>query len=887
VNPLKTWRLPLRLARRDALRHRARSVLVLVMIALPVLAVTAADVLIQTSTVSGPESVDRRMGAAAALVTVSESTSRVDQPADPDDCCLSFTDSETDTPAPSAEQVSSLLDGARLLELQRGAVQVATDKGQKPVEVTEVDLRDPVAAGLFDLTSGRLPRTQGEVVINQAMADSGYRVGDRLVLAADGAPADPTIVGIAESTTVRTTPAAAGPVGVFWTDTSAGRSWLVDGAPVSWATVRQLNAIGAIVASRAVIDDPPPASEIPPSVQQSSTDDGTFEVVLLIVVMALIEVVLLAGPAFAVGARKQQRSLALMAATGGTPAQSRRVVVAGAIVLGGAAALAGVGLGLGAARLAQPFLQARSDTWFGPFELPWLHLAGIAGFGLLSAFLAAVVPAHLASRQDVVAVLAGRRGDRPPSIRSPLLGLVLLGTGIAGSVAGATGTLVAEGEILIAFSAIPAVLGMILLVPVVLAGLATVSGRLPLVLRYAVRDANRHRTRTVPAVAAVAATVAGVVALGIGLTSDQAENEATYEPSVADGVGIVSAYDPTADWSGLRRVLDRELPGATITEQQGLPEDGSYTEVRTAGRPALLDTYSSSVGASVMVSDSALPLGLIGVDKGDAAAASRRLADGGVVAFVSGDVPDDTTVKVLAHTYDPETGDNTGTLRAEAPVTFIPVGTAWAGPAAVVAPAVADKLGVEPSTVSLAVTGRDVTEQQESDVDEGLAAVSSSASLYVERGYVADDATVIAQLVLVGLGALLMLGGTLTATFLALSDARPDLATLSAVGAAPRTRRAVAAAYAVVVGGVGAVLGAAVGFIPGIAVTWPLTSQSGETCAVMGSGSSCTPSGTQIGPFLDVPWLMVLGLVVVLPAVTALVVGLFARSRLPLVARLD
>ena len=42
--------------------HRGRSVLVLVMIALPVLAVTAADVLIQTSTVSGVESIDRRMG---------------------------------------------------------------------------------------------------------------------------------------------------------------------------------------------------------------------------------------------------------------------------------------------------------------------------------------------------------------------------------------------------------------------------------------------------------------------------------------------------------------------------------------------------------------------------------------------------------------------------------------------------------------------------------------------------------------------------------------------------------------------------------------------------------------------------------------------------------
>jgi putative ABC transport system permease protein len=91
----------------------------------------------------------------------------------------------------------------------------------------------------------------------------------------------------------------------------------------------------------------------------------------------------------------------------------------------------------------------------------------------------------------------------------------------------------------------------------------------------------------------------------------------------------------------------------------------------------------------------------------------------------------------------------------------------------------------------------------------------------------------------------------------------------------------VAAAYALVVGAVGGLLGAAVGFIPGIAVTRPLTS------ATYGGGVPGDESFTTTGPFLDVPWLMVLALMVVLPLVTALVVGLFARSRLPLVARLD
>jgi len=571
-----------------------------------------------------------------------------------------------------------------------------------------------------------------------------------------------------------------------------------------------------------------------------------------------------------------------MAATGGTPKQSRRVIVASALVLGGAAAVVGVVVGIGAGRLAQPLVQHRSDTWFGPFEVPWLHLVGVALFGVLSAFLAAVVPAYVASRQDVVAVLAGRRGDRAPSLRSPLLGLVLLGVGIAGSVAGASGRrLFGTGEFVIALSAIPAVLGMVLLVPVVLAGLARLSGRLPLVLRYAVRDANRHRTRTVPAVSAVAATVAGVVALGIGLSSDQAENRETYTPSVADGVGIVQAYGEDKPWASMRDVVEREVPDATVTEQQGLVEDGSYTEVRTGGRVDYVSA-SSSLGATVMVSSDALPEGLIGVSDADAARASAMLRRGGVVAFLpSSGRPDGARVKVVHHTYEPDTGADTGTTRATSQAAFVDVPSDWLGPAAVLAPEVADQLGAAPQTVSLAITGVDLTEEQEEAVDQGLAAVAADSGLYVERGFQADDATVVVQLVLIVLGAVLMLGGTLTATFLALSDARPDLATLSAVGASPRTRRGVAAAYAVVVGAVGALLGAAVGFVPGLAVTRPLTRTDS------GGGVPGEEVYTTVGPFLDVPWLMVLGLVLVLPAVTALVVGLFARSRLPLVARLD
>ena len=871
---LSAWVLPLRMARRDALRHRARSMLVLVMIALPVLGVTAADVAIHTADVSGTESLDRRIGASAALVVVQRGVSLVDQAPDPDKG-ISESPGGTTTMA-SSEDITQVLGPVRLVELRRGEAQVATDKGATSAEVTEVDLRDPVAEGLFDLTSGRLPTTADEVVINGTLADSGYAIGDPLVLTAhEGAAPGPTIVGIAESTTSRNYPLAAGPLGAFGVKTGSARDWLVDGGPVSWDAVRALNAIGATVTSRAVITDPPPASEIPDSIYQGGTNSAEVAVLVLIVVMALIEVVLLAGPAFAVGARRQQRSLALMAATGGSPRQSRRVVMAGAIVLGGTAEATGGILGIGVAWLVTPLLQARSDTWLGPFDIPWLHLMVIAGFGVLSALLAAVVPAHLASRQDVVAVLAGRRGDPSPSSRFPLLGLLLLGVGIAGSAYGARSQ--AGGALAIAASAVAAVLGMILLVPVVLAALAHACGRLPLVLRYAIRDAARHRTRTVPAVAAVAASVAGVVALGIGLSSDQDENRQTYEPSVAAGTAVVADTGHDVPWIALRGVVERELPRATITEQRGLTEGNSYTEVHGPDGQLLLDSWGTSLGSSVLVSEGSLPPGLIGIADDDVAPAERALRAGGIVAFVSPGVEVDGSVaRVVRTTYDPQTGQNAHRRRVELPAYFARLTQPTAGPAAVLSPTAARQLGVTPTTVALVVRS-DISRQQEDDVDQALAVASRSASMYVERGYQPDDAAVIAQLILVGLGGMLMLGGTLTATFLALSDARPDLATLSAVGASPRARRGVAAAYALVVGVIGSALGAVIGFIPGIAVTYPLTYQS-----PVGYGG-----GGGTGPFLDIPWLMIGGLVVALPLLTALLVGLIARSRLPLVARLD
>jgi putative ABC transport system permease protein len=856
------WRLALRLAWREAVRSRARSALVLVMVTFPVIAVIAADVSQSTSSVSSVEGLDRRIGSAQALVAALPMSAPVLQGADPDRGTMSH--SGRSTPAPRLSDIEAALGQDRpAVELRSRQVGVRTDLGVLPVAATGVDLRSPLATGLYRLTSGRWPATVGEVAVNSALAAHGYAVGDRLALTGGTVR---TIVGTAESTGVRTQPLLVGPLDSLPAPPRTDvRTWLLGGAPVTWHEVLAANQVGASVLSRAVVEHPPPSDQLPPQVRSMFSSDRSqiYAVLVLIAVMALLEVVLLAGPAFAVGARRQSRTLALIAANGGNPSQARRVVLASAVVLGSIGAVTGGVLGIVVARLILPLLQGMQDTWFGPFQIRWFHLAGIAGFGVLSAFLAAVVPAWVASRQDVVAVLAGRRGDRAASRRSPVIGLVLLGLGVVGAVLGSRG---GSGEFLIAGAAVVSVFGMIFLVPIVVVTVARLGNLLPLTLRYAVRDAARHRTRTVPAVAAVAATVAGVVALSIANTSDQAQAKADYTALLPVGMSSLTVNGPSPGLPAVQGAVARIAPGAVQQVVQGLAPRRPVT-VRVPRNLGQVGAYSSPLGSQLLVSDGGaadMPPLLSGWVSADAwARASRTLSHGGALVFSDGPV---TTNRVrLARTGNSD-------VRLVVPAVFVDIGHAFAPAMAVIPTALAHRLGQVVQPRGLLLSGTPLSRSQESTLRETLGGLDPSSYLYVERGYQEDGATKIVLWILFGLGAVLMLGGTLTATFLALSDARPDLATLSAVGASPRTRRGVAAAYAVAVGFVGAVLGALVGFIPGIAVTYPLTR------SYTGGGPS---------HYLVIPWLLIGALVLALPLLTAGVVGLAARSKLPLVARLD
>ena len=783
---------------------------------------------------------------------LTEGSGRVVQAPDPSRGEWTFLgESDHDDPLTEADVRTVLGQDARLLPIASGWSRARLGDRVVEFSTTGVDLSDPVAAGLFDLEAGHLPRASGEVVVNGAMLDKGLAIGDELEVA-DRAL---VIVGSGRDATDRTMPVVIGSVDDLPDESTNRREWLVDArGDVSWAAVRELNQIGAVVTSRAVLADPPDVASMAEQMGYDTGQDEMVAVVVLIVVMALIEVVLLAGPAFAVGARRHARTLALIAASGGTPAQSRRVILGSGVVLGLVASAAGLVLGIAAGWAVLPLVQRFQGEWFGPFELPWPYLAAIVSFGLVSALLASVVPAWLASRQDVVAVLAGRRGDRRPRASTPVLGLVLLGVGIAASAYGAVTSDSGNGALWIAAAAVVSVLGMILVVPVVVSAVARVSGRLPLTARYAARDAARHRTRTVPAVAAVAATVAGVVALGIANASDEKQNEMTYTPQAAMGTGYVSwgpdvlpgeePPDPVKTWARIEETVRSTDPVVGVRALRGVqdPYDPAGYTTTIVAPPRELESQVFGLmtyGPTVAVADGADELGVEGET---AVAVDAALAGGRVVLFTTeADGVADVTVRQETWREDgiePE-AESSDVVGAR----LVPWDQSVAGAApaqAVVPSAMAEQLGLDVTTVSLHLTG-DLDRAAETRIKEAVQGAVDGTYVYVERGYQRPDEALIILLVLGALGGVLMLGGTLTATFLALSDARPDLATLSAIGAAPRTRRRVAAAYALVIGVVGAVLGAAVGFIPGIAISRPLTVGYGSSGSVPTARSSRSP----------------------------------------------
>lgn len=753
-----------------------------------------------------------------------------------------------------------------------------------------------VLAAIAEEIDGRLPNAPGEAALVPGLArrlDVG--VGDTVRLQQQDTTVEVAVVGLLHPRSREAVLVLSGTAPQQWR--TAEPAWLVLGTdPVTWDQVVAANEQGWQVTSRAVLLDPPPLDETPYGQTFTSGPSSSLQTIGLVgavLAMGLLEIVLLIGPAFAVGAKRSARQLALTAAAGGSPADLRRIVMASGIVAGAAAAVIGVGLGVGLTAIGVAITNATVDIGYLPLLLPTWELVALAGVGLLLGLGAAWLPARNASRRDVTAALAGRRGDPRPARGVGRLGLALATLGLLGMILGA----VARTPAGLVAGVVVLEVGVVTLSGSTVAAVGRLAPRLGIAGRFAVRDAVRNRSRTAPAVAAVLAAVAAAAAGAVYLQGQSTASRASWV-SLSESPGLVLQWSGD-DLAGSEQAVTDALTQieSAIEVEAAVPVHAGWappedSDVDAEPEPTLGGVYEVSVygaidpeltcpggvaSADPRCGDSEGPgyattsLSLPGplIDDGTVTSAAGLdgwqgaadvLANGGVVVERFATWPDGT-----AHLI----GRAPGLSDDPANAVVVPAyGSTWwiATYSTVLSPQVAEQIGLTPVVVGGLVTTAAELDQSEVDRLNGLVRdVSPYLTLTADRP---RPAGVPIGLVLLAVACVVALAAVGLSVGLAGADTAPDLATLAAVGAPPKVRRRVAAAQAGVIAGTGSVLGV----VTGIPIGLVLSLWGRETS---GYGD--------LWP-LAVPWPVPV-MAVVVPLVAMGCTWVFTRPRLPLVRR--
>ena len=306
---------------------------------------------------------------------------------------------------------------------------------------TGVDALNP-----FDLTDGRAPTSDGEVVIDRGTAEStGYGVGDSIPVQTQKSVEEYEVVGIAR---FGTTDSPGGSNVVMWNTEEAQR---VIGEPDRFASIAVVADDGVSQSELAASIDEALAdadsarvevltgAEITEETQSDIKQQLSFVTIFFLVfaVIAVIVGTFVIYNSFSIVVAQRTRELALLRAIGARRRQVRRAVLIEAILVGLLGSTLGFLAGLGLASILGALMQLPPGSLA---VLPTSVTTAIVT-GLVVTVFSAVLPAWRASRVPPLAAMREVAVDTTG--RSPVrfgLGVAALVLGTVALIAGAFGT---------------------------------------------------------------------------------------------------------------------------------------------------------------------------------------------------------------------------------------------------------------------------------------------------------------------------------------------------------------------------------------------------------------------------------------------------------------
>ena len=786
---LSPYRATSRIAWRQARRAPWRSALVIALIALPIAALSAGAIGIRSS-FSTPESrVRQAMGSADLTVDASKGV--------------------------DARRLRQLLPpGATVIGrslLFTTYVKGATQYGMTLKEFT-VPLDRPPVAATFQMLEGRPPTRAGEVALSpRMMAAFGVGIGQDLALS----DVDLTlhVVGsVVDREDLKETGGVLGPGTLDGMRRHVfGSSYLISlpsgTSPAAAAAALQGGGVSNDITTRTQL-----LAETGMSSQHLATA-GSFAAAALL----LLGTALIAGAAFAVGARRQLRTLGLIGAAGGEPRHVRATVVLGGVSLGIVGSLVGVVMGIAVVFALRPLIGQLANRLIDHVVIPVTPLLGAVALGTLAAALSAYGPARSAGRISTIRALAGQAPPpRPPG--------KLAAWGLSAVVAGAavmTGGIHANSSLWTTVGVVSMVVGFLVAIPLLVTWVGRLAGALPMVPRLATRDIARHGRRTGAALAAATLVLGLPVAIATFTLSDDARLRGDLPYMASDQLTIDQLNSDAASAERatlLAAQLRRAFPDAVVV----LEHPAVATVVRRGkSRKALVDIPSPQQSNGDAGSNY-LQYGSLLVGGPDTLRALH--AEGGIPALRAGAAIGIGPGTVDGGSIHPLEQDQYGEHSLGPALTAVEAGgTRYADATRsgeftyVISPERAAQLGFDaslppsyPTHIILRAPSAldDVTTARVRDI-----AASSRGAYVLTAADFVDASALMRSLTLLG-GGVLALAIVAVVVALVAAESRRDQSILVAVGAAPRIRRAVAGASAATVAVLAAVLAVPVALVP-------------------------------------------------------------------------